>query len=157
MNVLVAAVVEGNSSFSTWPSPPPAGPHAAAECVGIVNDAEEFALWLSEHVLRNIVRVLTTPQGFAWPADRAQKYIAVLAEIAHASGGGIVQPAVAVTDCVDYEDNRILELALASGSSLIVSADRHLLDISPWRGIPIIDPGAFVGRVDAMRRARRRS
>jgi predicted nucleic acid-binding protein len=39
---------------------------------------------------------------------------------------------------------------------LIVTADRHLLEMSPWRRIPIVWPQEFAGRVDAMRRACRR-
>ena len=156
INVLVRAVVDGNTIFWSWPSPPPTGPYPAAECVGIVNDAQEFSLWLSPHVVRNVIRVLTDPSGYQWPADRAEEYARVLIEIVQASGGQIVEPRLTVSDCEDYEDNRILELALASNSSLIVSSDSHLLEMPPWQGIPIIRPEEFVGRVDAMRRAARR-
>ncbi|HZU12457.1 MAG TPA: PIN domain-containing protein [Chloroflexota bacterium] len=156
VNVLIRAVVEGNSLFSSWPSPPPAGPYPASECVGIVNDAREFALYLSPHVLTNVVRVLIDPEGYGWPADRAEEYASILREIVEASGGEIIDPAIRVSDCPDYEDNRILELALASSSVLIVSSDAHLLEMSPWHGIPVIRPEEFVSRVDAMRRATRR-
>lgn len=156
VNVLVAAVVAGNSSFWSWPSPPPVSAHPAADCLGIVNDAQEFSLWLSPHFLRNVVRVLTDPEGFRWPSSRAEDYATVLVEIVAASGGQIIEPMVRVADCVDPEDNHILELALASGSILIVSSDAHLVDLSPWRGTPILRPREFAGRVDAMRRAARR-
>ena len=59
-------------------------------------------------------------------------------------------------DCEDWEDNRILELAAESGAVLIVSNDDHLLGMSPWRGTAVIDPRAFVAKVDAMRRAQLR-
>ena len=156
INVLIKAAVEGNTIFWSWPSPPPVGPYPAAECVGIVNDAHVFSLWLSPHVLRNVIRVLVDPAGYQWPADQAEAYGDILVEIVQASGGHIVEPAIKVSDCEDYEDNRILELALASGSALVVSSDEHLVAMSPWRGIPIIRPEEFVGRVDAMRRAVRR-
>jgi predicted nucleic acid-binding protein len=58
-----------------------------------------------------------------------------------------------VNDCDDWEDNRILELALAAGALIVVSSGEHLLAMSPWRGIPVLEPETFVGRVDAMRRA----
>ncbi len=61
-----------------------------------------------------------------------------------------------VSDCPDYEDNRILECAAASGSTLIVSDDNGLTTMTPWRGIPIITSADFVKRTDVMRRARRR-
>jgi len=77
-------------------------------------------------------------------------------EIAEASGGAVVEPATTITDCPDYEDNRILECAAASGSLLIVSDDTDLLPMSPWRGTPVLTSAAFVNRTDTMRRGRRR-
>jgi predicted nucleic acid-binding protein len=157
VNVLVGAVTAGNTVFWSWPSPPPVGPNPSADCVGIVNDAQEFALWLSPHIIRNVIRVLTDPDGFRWSVERAEDYASVLLDIVEASGGQVVDPGVRVSDCIDDEDNRILELALASSSALVVFSDGHLLEMSPWRGVPIVRPRDFTGRVDAMRRARRRA
>lgn len=159
VNVFIDAVVTGQDSFESWPSPPPTSGHFAADCVGIANDAVEFSLWLSPHVLTNIERVLEAPGavgGFAWESEPIEEYLSVLVEIAEASGGGVLEPDEAVTDCPDYEDNRILELALAASAVLIVSNDSDLLHMTPWRGIPILSPRDFAARVDAARRARRR-
>lgn len=156
VNVLVGAIAGGNSPFRSWPSPPPASDNAFADCVGIVNDAREFALWLSEHVLVNVVRVLTDPDGYRWDLEPAEEYVSLLVEIAEASGGDVVEPEVRVRDCADHEDNRILELALAANADLIVSDDEHLTSMSPWRGIPVIRTREFSFRVDAARRAVRR-
>jgi putative PIN family toxin of toxin-antitoxin system len=125
--------------------------------VGILNDAREFALWISEHILVNVVRVLTTaaPDGYGWALPAAEDDIEVLFEIANASGGGVVRPAITVTDCPDHEDNRILEAAVASNAVLIVSDDDDLLALSPWRGTPIVSTKQFVDRTDAVRRPRR--
>lgn len=157
VNILVGAVAGGNSPFRSWPSPPPVSDNPRADCLGIANDAREFALWLSEHVLVNTVRVLTDPKGFAWEPGKAEEYAALLVEIAEASEGGVIEPAVRVSDCPDHEDNRILELALASNADLVVSSDEHLTRMSPWRGIPITGPEEFASRADAARRARRRT
>lgn len=158
VNVLVSAVVGGNDDFRSWPSPPPVRGNLAANVVGILNDAREFGLFVSEHILTNVVRVLVgaPPDGYGWEVQRAEDYIAVLAEIAVASGGGVIEPRITVTDCPDHEDNRILECAAASGSVLITSDDHDLLSMSPWRGTPVVTSGDFVKRTDAMRRARRR-
>lgn len=158
VNVLVAAVVGGNDDFHSWPSPPPVRGNFAANVVGILNDAREFGLFITEHILVNIARVLTgfPPDGYGWAVDRAEDYVALLAEIADASGGGVIDPAVIVTDCPDHEDNRILECAAASGSLLIVSDDNDLVSMSPWRGTPVVTSAEFVKRTDAMRRSRRR-
>ncbi|MEX2557153.1 MAG: PIN domain-containing protein [Actinomycetota bacterium] len=126
----------------------------SADCLGIVNDAREFALWLSEHILVNVVRVLI--EGYGWEPAPTEEYAALLVEIAEASGGDVLEPAVAVTDCPDFEDNRILECALAANADLIVADDVDLTSMSPWRGIPIVRPREFAARVDAARRATKR-
>ena len=159
VNVFIDGVVTGQDSFESWPSPPPTSGHHAADCIGVVNDAVEFSLWLSPHVLTNIERVLAAPVadgGFEWAEEALEEYLAVLVEIAESSGGGVVEPVDLVTDCDDYEDNRILELALACGAVLVVSNDSDLLHMTPWRGVPVISPRDFAARVDAARRSRRR-
>lgn len=158
VNVLVRAVVGGNDDFRSWPSPPPVRGNPAADVVGILNDAREFALFLTEHVLTNVVRVLVglPPDGYGWEVRRAEDYVAVLAEIAAASGGGLVEPGLTVSDCPDDEGNRLVECAAASGSVLIVSDDEDLLTMSPWRGTPVVTSADFVKRTDVLRRARRR-
>jgi predicted nucleic acid-binding protein len=153
VNVLVMAVAEGPRAFRAFPSPPPLHGNLAANCLGIINDAREFSLWLSAHVVANVLKVLA---NLDWEEEKAIAYVQALDRMAQRSGGGITEPQVRVHDCLDYEDNRILELAFASGSLLIVSADADLLEMSPWRGIPIVRPAEFATRVDAMRRAERR-
>jgi predicted nucleic acid-binding protein len=158
VNVFVAAVAGGHDAFRSWPSPPPVRGNLAANVIGIFNDAREFGLFVSEHILVNTVRVLCAapPDGYGWAAPRAEEYVQVITEIADASGGAVIEPGTTITDCPDYEDNRILECAAASGSVLIVSDDTDLLPMSPWRGTPVLTSAAFVNRTDTMRRSRRR-
>ena len=157
MNVLVGAVASGTTKFESWPSPPPVSDNPFADCLGIVNDAREFALYLSEHILATTVYVLThRDHGFGWDATHASDYAEVLLDIAAASSGAILDPDVRVSDAADDEDNRILELALACDADLIVSDDAHLTELSPWRGRPVLRPAEFTARTDAMRRAERR-
>ena len=154
VNVLVMAVADGESAFRSWPSPPPTSSNRSADCLGIVNDAAEFALWLSPHILSSTGRVLAEVIGM--PAEEAAEYISILAEIAEASGGGLFDPPQSVGDCPDWEDNRILDLAEAVGAFLIDSDDTDLIAMSPWRGRPIVSPDRFAALVDASRRASRR-
>jgi uncharacterized protein len=49
-----------------------------------------------------------------------------------------------VTDCGDADDNKFLELALDGKSFVIVSGDRELKKLSPWRGVTILGTGDFV-------------
>jgi len=88
VNVLVTAVASGNSPFRSWPSPPPTSGNASADCVGIVVDAAEFALWLSPHILGNVGRVLE--DLFKWERPQADAYVAVISEAAEHSGGGLL-------------------------------------------------------------------
>jgi predicted nucleic acid-binding protein len=154
VNVLVLAVAAGESPFRSWPSPPPVSGNSSADCLGVTNDAAEFALWLSPHILVNTGRVLATV--LKTPGEEADEYLRVLAEMAVASGGGIIDPPQNVGDCADWEDNRILDLAVEVGAFIVVSADVDLTSMSPWRGRPVIEPAQFAALVDASRRARRR-
>jgi predicted nucleic acid-binding protein len=154
VNVLVGAGAGGNSPFRSWPSPPPTSGNPYADCMGIVVDCAEFALWTSPHILQNVARVLT--EGFKWPADRVDLLVALIEETAAHSGGGVLSPPQTVTDCKDWEDNRILDLAAEVGALLIISEDTDLTSMSPWRGTPVLRPKEFVAKVDGMRRHARR-
>jgi predicted nucleic acid-binding protein len=154
VNVLVLAVAAGESPFRSWPSPPPTSGNPSSDCLGVINDVAEFALWLSPHILANTGRVLAAV--LKTPDEEVDEYLRVLAGMAEASGGGIADPPQSVGDCADWEDNRILDLAADVGAFLVVSADVDLTSMSPWRGRPIIEPSQFASMVDASRRARRR-
>ncbi len=157
-NVLVGAVAAGASDFESWPSPPPTSSNAFADCLGIANDAREFSLYLSEHVLTVTAHVLTDAEhGFGWDLEHTREYMEILIEIAQASGGAVLDPRERVSDCSDFEDNRTLELALACDAALIVSDDAHLTELSPWRGRPVLRPHEFAARTDVMRRSNSRS
>lgn len=62
------------------------------------------------------------------------------------SGTHWFETPVTVTDCRDNADNKYLELALAAQASTIVSSDRDLLVLHPWRGIPILPPAKYLAR-----------
>ena len=46
--------------------------------------------------------------------------------------------------CADSDDDKFLACALASRTKLISSGDKHLLDVSAYRGITALKPKAFV-------------
>ncbi len=50
-----------------------------------------------------------------------------------------------VEDCRDPDDNDLLALALDSESACVVTGDRDLLSLNPWRGIAIVTPARFLG------------
>ena len=46
--------------------------------------------------------------------------------------------------CRDPKDDPILALSLAAGAEILVSSDRDLLVLHPWRGIRIVTPADFL-------------
>jgi len=52
-----------------------------------------------------------------------------------------------IAACRDPRDDKFLELAVAGYADLIVSGDRDLLALNPFRKIPIVPPAAFVRAV----------
>ncbi|MFI0357470.1 putative toxin-antitoxin system toxin component, PIN family [Actinomadura sp. 9N407] len=154
INVLVTAVVGGNSPFRSWPSPPPTSGNASADCMGVANDAAEFSLWLSPHILGNVDRILV--ELFKWEETQAEDYLTALVAIVEHSEGQVIDPPRTVHDCSDHEDNLILDLAAEVGALLVVSNDVGLISMSPWRGTPIVTPEVFRQKVDGMRRQARR-
>jgi predicted nucleic acid-binding protein len=155
INVLVTATASGNSPFRSWPSPPPVSGNPSADCLAIIVDAAEFALWLSPHITTNVDRILG--ELFKWDQPQVDAYLAAVVGAAEHSGGGVLDEVPrTVHDCPDHADNLILDLAAEVGALILVSNDTDLLSMSPWRGTPIIEPAAFAGKVDAMRRHARR-
>ena len=49
-----------------------------------------------------------------------------------------------VLDCRDPKDNMILALALSGHADLIVTGDKDLLCLHPWRGIAILSPAEYL-------------
>jgi predicted nucleic acid-binding protein len=72
------------------------------------------------------------------------------------SGGAVIDPPHTAGDCPDWEDNFVLDLVSDVGALMLISADTDLISMSPWRGVPILTPTQFAGRVDGMRRHRNR-
>ena len=54
----------------------------------------------------------------------------------------------------DPDDDRVIECAVASASSFIISGDRHLLDLRQYRSISIIRVADFLGREPEVPRGR---
>ena len=53
-------------------------------------------------------------------------------------------PALRQAVCADPDDDKFVACAIAGRCRLIVSGDRHLLDVSGYRGIDVLRPRAFV-------------
>lgn len=53
-------------------------------------------------------------------------------------------PTERITNCRDPDDDKVLELALASAAPTIVSSDADLLVLHPWRGVRILRPADYL-------------
>jgi len=53
-----------------------------------------------------------------------------------------------VKECRDPRDDKFLSLAVNGKADCIISGDKDLLELNPFRGIPIIAPAEFLGQKD---------
>ncbi len=99
----------------------------------------------SEEILDEVDTVLRRPK-FApmLPSERRQHFVRRIAVAAR-----LVEPTVQVEECRDPTDDKYLDAALAAASNaadgmvLLVTDDRDLLVLDPWReGIRILKPEA---------------
>jgi putative PIN family toxin of toxin-antitoxin system len=56
----------------------------------------------------------------------------------------VFSPTEIINDCRDPKDNKILELAVAANASSIITGDKDLLVLHPFRGIPILNATDFL-------------
>ncbi len=96
---------------------------------------------ISEQVMSELLDVLQRPgvARFLKP-DLRSELLGQLVAL-----GIPFEPAERVTDCRDPKDDKYLELALASYADTIVSSDRDLLVLHPWRSVCILTPGGLPG------------
>jgi putative PIN family toxin of toxin-antitoxin system len=71
--------------------------------------------------------------------DEIQRTIRGIAKVA-----AMVKPRLTLAITADPDDNRVLECALAGKANLIVSNDRHLLNLGTFEGIAIITGSDFL-------------
>ena len=53
-------------------------------------------------------------------------------------------PGIPERVCDDPSDDKFLACALAGSAKIIISGDKHLLNVSGYRGIDIIKPRVFL-------------
>jgi putative PIN family toxin of toxin-antitoxin system len=81
-------------------------------------------------------------QKFGWIPDRVEAAVAQMARIA-----AVVEPTEVVQVVrADPADDRVLEAARAFDADVIVSGDRHLLDLGTWSEIKVLSPAEFIAR-----------
>ena len=71
--------------------------------------------------------------------DDRERFLAMLL-----ARSALIEVVVKVQECRDPKDNKFLELALSGDAVCLVSGDRDLLVLNPFRGLPILAPSDFL-------------
>lgn len=103
--------------------------------------AGEIELVTSPQLLAELARVLADKIGFDEPhvADVVRQ-IARVAEI--------VRPEERLSVIADAPDNRVLECAVEAGAELIVSGDRHLLELAAYEDVRVLSVSAAMREIE---------
>jgi len=97
-----------------------------------------FELFVSSAILFELREKLV--QKFGWSEKRTRLAIERIFNIAK-----VVVPQMKIRECLDPDDDKILECAVEAGADYIVTGDkRHLLKFKEFRGIRIISPAEFL-------------
>lgn len=98
-------------------------------------NAAKFQLLLSEPIIEETARVLTQQDA---PTVSIDKLTASLRQSAEWVVG-----AESITACRDPDDNKVLEAAVAGNADYIVTDDKDLRTLTPFRGIEIVTVRRF--------------
>lgn len=113
-------------------------PGGAPEAVLRLGIERRIQLVTSSALLTEFARVLV--EKFSHTDIQAQERVRRLI-----AASDIVKPRETVREIAqDPADDRVLEAALAAHAVVIVSGDKHLLQLGTWRGIRILRPADLV-------------
>ena len=122
-NVLVSAALKRNST-----------PAAAVRVV-----EEHYVLLKSTVTQRQLFDVVGRPYFTPLIGEDTRIWLQKLMATAV-----LIEVVERIAACRDPTDDKFLELAVNGGADLIVSGDANLLELHPFRGIPVITPAAFI-------------
>ena|SRR4030067_3272728 len=81
---------------------------------------------------------------FGWNEEQVKQVIKAIGKIA-----SVVEPSKKLVIVKsDPSDNKILECAVDSKATFIVTGDKHLLDIGKYKKITILSPEKFLNKVE---------
>jgi uncharacterized protein len=102
---------------------------------------DEGALLFSKGTLEELTGVLNRPKFDRYVSieDRRQ-FLRLLGGVSE-----VVAVKAPITICRDPRDNKFLETAFDGNASIIITGDRDLLILDPFREIRILSPAGFLG------------
>lgn len=106
-------------------------------------EKKEIRLFISQKLLEELEGVLKRAkftkrlEGKEYTVDKAVAKIALIATL--------IEPRHKIEEIKeDPDDNRVLECAMFAKASVIISGDRHLLDLKGYSGINIVSASEFI-------------
>lgn len=116
---------------------PPSVPGQAMRCA-----VDEGTLLVSEATMGELADVLARPKLDPYVSvEERQQFLLLLARIVE-----MVPILHRIRACRDPKDDKFLEAAVNGEADIIISGDRDLVDLHPFRGIPIVTPAIFLAR-----------
>jgi putative PIN family toxin of toxin-antitoxin system len=110
--------------------------------------AQQIIIILSEQILLELRTVTRRPKLKKYfPEQKVEELIAFLTTV-----GQIYQPAVNNQSSRDPKDNFLLDLAEISKADFLVTGDKDLLVLNPFKNTEILAPADFEARVRNSRR-----
>jgi hypothetical protein len=96
--------------------------------------------------LTELEQVLMRPKFDRYQtADVREAFVALVRKHAVLVPVAMADEATVTPPCRDPKDNQFLALLLACEAEVLVSSDADLLVLHPWREVPIVTPGDFLG------------
>jgi putative PIN family toxin of toxin-antitoxin system len=109
----------------------------------------EYVVLYSQALLDELVDVLNRSR-IRQKYHIAEEDIAAVVRLVLLRGEAIT-PTVHSAMRRDPKNDKLLDVAVAGRANVIVSADRDLLTMPPFSGIPIVSSGAFLQKLDSER------
>ena len=105
--------------------------------------ADRLSLVLTPGILEHYARV---GQHMAAKYPDGRKAFTAILEILTVQSPILAAAPLRAAVSADHDDDKFLAAAVASSVRVIVSGDRHLLDVSGWHHIEVVTPREFVRR-----------
>jgi len=99
----------------------------------------KFDIVLSEEIFDEYQRIATELSRQFKEVD-----ISTFLDLLAVNAIWVYAPQIPFSVSTDSDDDKFISCALASRTKLIVSGDKHLLDVSGFRGVAVLKPRAFI-------------
>jgi putative PIN family toxin of toxin-antitoxin system len=111
--------------------------HGPSRTIVRLSEKGWFEVAIADTITDEVENILQ--QKLRWSSEKVDLWMRYILSFTHR-----VEPKLKIHDCRDQDDNHILECAIEANAEIIVTGDKHLLDLHPYRGISILTPRAFL-------------